>query len=46
MDNALAANLYNKEGLQAGSFRTDDWPVGTDGVVIWPTLEEFMKRHK
>ena len=26
-DNPAAANLYNREGLPASPFRTDDWPV-------------------
>jgi len=38
-DNALAANLYNKAGLPAGTFRTDDWPISTEGVLVWPYLE-------
>ncbi len=31
-DNPDDANLYNKEGLPAGPFRTDDWPGITEGV--------------
>ena len=37
-DNALAANLYNKAGLPATTFRTDDWPISTEGVLVWPYL--------
>ncbi|MCG3147215.1 MAG: hypothetical protein PCFJNLEI_00653 [Verrucomicrobiae bacterium] len=28
-------NLYNKEGLPASPFRTDDWPALTTGVKWW-----------
>lgn len=28
------ANLYNKEGLPASPFRTDDWPGITEGKSI------------
>ena len=28
-DNPEGANLYNKDGLPAAPFRTDDWPVST-----------------
>lgn len=31
-DNPEDANLYNKEGLPAGPFRTDQWPGITEGV--------------
>ena len=41
MDNALAANLYNKAGLPASSFRTDDWPEVTRGAVVWPGLDNW-----
>lgn len=30
-DNAEAGNLFNKEGLPAGPFRTDEWPRTTEG---------------
>ncbi len=41
MDNALAANLYNKAGLPASSFRTDDWPESTQDAVIWSGLDDW-----
>ncbi len=41
MDNALAANLYNKAGLPASSFRTDDWPEATRGAVVWSGLDDW-----
>ena len=28
-----APNLFNKAGLPAGSFRTDDWPATTADIV-------------
>ena len=40
-DNALAANLYNKAGLPASTFRTDDWPVSTQGVLVWSGLDRY-----
>lgn len=41
MDNALAANLYNKAGLPASSFRTDDWPESTREAVVWSGLDDW-----
>jgi sialate O-acetylesterase len=32
-DNPLGANLYNRAGLPASPFRSDDWPVSTEGVL-------------
>jgi len=32
--NADEPNLFNKEGLPASSFRTDDWPIITESVRI------------
>ena len=32
-DNPHDVNLYNKEGLPAAPFRTDDWPGMTKGVI-------------
>ena len=32
-DNPEGANLYNREGLPASQFRTDDWPVGEAGAA-------------
>ncbi|MBP7556988.1 MAG: sialate O-acetylesterase [Chitinophagaceae bacterium] len=29
------ANLYNREGLPASSFRTDNWPVSTEGKSMF-----------
>jgi sialate O-acetylesterase len=29
--NPAGCNLYNKEGLPASPFRTDDWPLSTEG---------------
>jgi sialate O-acetylesterase len=30
-DEPEGANLYNKAGLPASTFRTDDWPISTQG---------------
>ena len=27
-------NLFNGEGLPASPFRTDDWPIGTSGILV------------
>ena len=32
-DNPVGSNLYNRAGLPASPFRTDDWPVSTQGVL-------------
>ena len=32
--NTASSGLFNKEGLPASSFRTDDWPIVTDAVSI------------
>jgi sialate O-acetylesterase len=32
-------NLYNKAGLPAPPFRTDDWPVATQGLVRTEALK-------
>jgi len=32
-DNPVGSNLYNREGLPASPFRTDDWTVSTQGVL-------------
>ena len=31
-NNPLGCNLYNKEGLPASPFRTDDWPMGMENT--------------
>ncbi len=36
------ANLTNAAGLPAAPFRTDDWPMVTDGVTWLPWLDEAM----
>jgi sialate O-acetylesterase len=32
-DNPVGSNLYNRNGLPASPFRTDDWMLSTQGVV-------------
>ncbi len=41
--NADSASLFNKEGLPASTFRTDDWPIVTDEVVAIVTLKPKEK---
>ena len=33
--NWIPCNLFNKEGLAASPFRTDDWPGVTVGKIMW-----------
>jgi sialate O-acetylesterase len=33
-DYAPAINLYNKEGIPASPFRTDDWPLSTANTFL------------
>ncbi len=35
-DNPEGANLYNREGLPASPFRTDDWPVAAKASAKEP----------
>jgi sialate O-acetylesterase len=43
-DNALAANVVNADGLPLGTFRTDDWPVSTEGALVWESLLDYLKK--
>ena len=43
-DNVLAANVVNSDGLPLGTFRTDDWPVSTEGALVWEPLLDYLKR--
>jgi sialate O-acetylesterase len=36
VDNPEQANLINREGLPASPFRTDDWPLMTEGARFGP----------
>ena len=42
--NISEATLFNKEGLPASSFRTDNWPVITQGVNINPVFDSGTKK--
>jgi sialate O-acetylesterase len=46
MTNALSANLANKAGLPASTFRTDDWPLMTDGVMVPSYMEDLLNSRK
>ena len=42
--NALAANLRNKAGLPAGTFRTDDWPLPSEGAFVWEGIADYISK--
>jgi len=43
-DNPAGCNLYNKEGLPASPFRTDDWPLHTLGNTVKDLLLTLLRR--
>lgn len=39
--NPGVVNFYNQEGLPASPFRTDDWPIKSEGELIWWGLKDY-----
>jgi len=44
-DNPAGCNLYNKAGLPASPFRTDDWPLRTLGNTVKDLLLSLLRSH-
>jgi sialate O-acetylesterase len=44
--NALEANLRNKAGLPAGTFRTDDWPLPSQNAFVWEGISGYIDRKQ
>jgi sialate O-acetylesterase len=42
-DNPAGCNLYNREGLPASPFRTDDWPLHTHGNTVRDLLLTLLR---